>query len=140
MDEEPRQHELTQADSLVIRRLATNMRVASILMLVYGAGFGLMGILSITAEGTEGWASLLQGTLFLLIGLWTLQAGSSFARVVATQAPDLGQLRPAPAKLLSIYRLQKWLMVLGIVLFVAVCYGTFFLIFAMPKLQRYFGK
>ena len=115
MEEQSRQYELTEADRSVIGGVASNMRAAGVLMLVYGAGF-------------------------LLIGLWTLQAGLSFARVSGTRTPAPGDLRTALAKLLRIYQLQKWLMVLGIVLFLVICFGTFFLIFIQPRIQHHFAQ
>jgi hypothetical protein len=140
MEEQSRQYELTEADRSVIGGVASNMRAAGVLMLVYGAGFLLMGILALAGDGREGWGSVLQGALFLLIGLWTLQAGLSFARVSGTRTPAPGDLRTALAKLLRIYQLQKWLMVLGIVLFLVICFGTFFLIFCLPRIQYHFAQ
>ena len=79
----------------------------------------------------------MQGGIFLLIGYLTNKAGSSFACVNATKTGKLSHLWTALAKIESLYRLQKWLMVLGIVLFLVICFGTFLLIYAVPRLQHY---
>jgi hypothetical protein len=132
MEEQRRQCEFNKADGLTIDRVAANMRAAGILMVIYGAGFILMGL---ATEGGAAFGSLLLGCLFLLIGGCTLKLGSSFALV--TEPEDLGRLWTALVKLHRIYWLQKWLMVLGIVVWAGVFFGTFFVVFLLPKLHRY---
>jgi hypothetical protein len=135
MEEPRRQYEFNDADRLTIGRVAANLRAAGMLTVIYGVGFILMGL---ATEGSAAFGSLLLGCLFFLIGGCTLKLGSTFALV--TEAEDLGRLWTAMVKLQRFYWLQKWLMILGIVVWVGVFLGTFFVIFLLPKLQHYFGR
>ena len=135
------QYALTETETVVVGRVAYNMRAVGLLMVVYGVGFLLIGsvtVASTPAEG-EGWSELLQSCLFLLLGVWTRQAGTSFWRITSPQGKDTG-LVVALDKLHRLYRLQKWLLILGIMLFIAVFLGTFFHLFVMPKLLHYFAR
>ena len=135
MEEPRRQYEFNDADRLTIGRVAANLRAAGILMVIYGVGFILMGLVT---EGGAAFGSLLLGCLFFLIGGCTLKLGSTFALV--TEPEDLGRMWTVMVKLHRFYRLQKWLMILGIVLWVGIFFGTFFVIYVLPKLQHYFSK
>jgi hypothetical protein len=135
MEEQRRQCEFNKADGLTIDRVAANMRAAGILMVIYGAGFILMGL---ATEGGAAFGLLLLGGLFFVIGGCTLKLGSTFALV--TEPEDLGRLWTALVKLHRFYWLQKWLMLLGIVVFAGVFFGTFILIYILPKLQYYFTR
>lgn len=132
-------YELSETETAVMGRVATNMRAAGVLLGVYGVAFVLMGLASSISE-VEPWTALLQGCFFLLVGVWTWRTGTSFRPATAAKENNLGRLMAAMGGLHGLYRMQKWLLILGVLLWVAICVGTFFLLYVVPRFQqRFFG-
>jgi hypothetical protein len=133
-------YEFGEEQTATVSLVASNMRAAGVLMVVYGAGFVFMGFVAIINAPTagEGWLGLVQAGLFLLLGSWTHRTGTAFGRIPTAKVYDPGLLTPTLDKLRRLYRLQKWLLTLGIVLFLTIGFGTFFLLYAVPKLQLRF--
>jgi hypothetical protein len=141
MEEAPKPLELTKTENVVVRQVTSNMRAVGLLMVVYGVGLLLGGLADVAASHiqAEGWAGIVEACALLVLGIWTQQVGTSFSRITTDHGIDRGHALAALDKLRGLYRLQKWLMILGLVLFLAVSLWTFFLIFLLPRLERSFA-
>ena len=64
--------------------------------------------------------SAVDGLLYLLIGVWTRTAATSFRRIVETRGGDIGHLMEGLAALNKMYTLIYTLIVIGLLVFIAV--------------------
>jgi len=65
--------------------------------------FGILAALTIFMANVVG---LVGGIVSLILGIWTLNAASSFRRIAATEGGDIRQLMNATVNLKKLYRLQ----------------------------------
>jgi hypothetical protein len=140
MTERSEPYELSETETAVMSRVAANMRAVGLLMGVYGVAFVLMGMVgSVSAPAElEPWAALVQGGLFLVLSVWTWRTGTSFRPATTAKENNRGRLMAAMDRLHGLYRMQKWLLILGVLLWMAVCVGTFLLFYVVPKFQQRF--
>lgn len=97
--------------------VATLSIVAGILVLI----FGVIILISAFAQPqgfAEAFNALVQGIFFLLIGIWTRNAGLAFKRIVTTSGADIENLMGALGELRKLYTLQYWLVILVLVFMV----------------------
>jgi hypothetical protein len=85
------------------------MKIVAIIMMIFGA----ISVLNILA-GDIG--SALVGSLYIVIGVWTKSAAQSIQNIVNTEGNDIDHLMNAVKDLNKLYSLQKWLMIVAIVL------------------------
>jgi len=85
------------------------MKIVAIIMMILGA----LSVLSILA-GDIG--SAVMGVFYIIIGVWTKGAAQSIQNIVNTEGNDIDHLMNAVKDLNKLYSLQKWLMIVGIVL------------------------
>ena len=85
------------------------MKIVGIIMMIFGA-LSALNILT----GDIG--SALVGGLYIVIGIWTKDAAQSIQNIVNTEGNDIDHLMNAVKDLNKLYSLQKWLMIVGIVL------------------------
>lgn len=64
--------------------------------------------------------SAVNGLLYLLIGVWTRSASTSFKRIVETRGSDVGHLMEGLASLNKMYTLIYTLILIGLLLFIAI--------------------
>jgi len=67
---------------------------------------------------------LVNGLIYLLIGVWTRSAAGSFQKIVDTQGHDIGHLMDALGALNRMYTLISTLIIIGLLLFL-VTLGVF---------------
>lgn len=108
-----RSYEFTPEQCRVIGRLALYMTIAGILLMLWGAGQLLDGLV----EGhPERWAVWLQGALSLAIGGLTAYAAAGFRLVVDTRDRDVDHLMAALSGLKLIYAIQVWVAGIALVI------------------------
>ena len=70
-------------------------------------------------------AGLIAGIVYLLIGVWTNNAASSFRKIVGTRGRDVTNLMDALGNLRSVYSLQRILIIIALVLIPLVMIAAF---------------
>jgi hypothetical protein len=105
----PSQYEFNASQNTSFASLAGSMKIVAIIMMILGA----LSVLSILA-GDIG--SAVMGVFYIIIGVWTKGAAQSIQNIVNTEGNDIDHLMNAVKDLNKLYSLQKWLMIVGIVL------------------------
>jgi hypothetical protein len=104
----PSQYEFDASQNASFASLAGSMKIVAIIMMIFGA-LSALNIL------TGDIVSALVGGLYIVIGVWTKDAGQSIQNIVNTEGNDIDHLMNAVKDLNKLYSLQKWLMIVGIV-------------------------
>jgi hypothetical protein len=63
-------------------------------------------------------ANLIQGTIMIIMGIWTTKAASSFKKIVDTRDNDIVNLMGALGELRKLYGLQYWLFIIALIFIV----------------------
>ncbi len=106
-------YEFTEAQNQTLQILGSRMKWVGILFIVIGAVSGLRGVLGL-AEGGTALVLILYAAIYILIGIWTRNAGNSFSLVVETAGSDIPHLMDALESLRKFYNLAFWLMIVGL--------------------------
>lgn len=140
-------YEFDSSQNQLIQDLAQKMRLVSYFLIVLGSIIILGGLFTLVNafrlvsgyQGAEsivrqslvsmtgnGVGNVIQGTIQILIGSWTLNAARSFRLIVDTQGNDITNLMGALGELRKLYTLQYWVVLIGlIVLVLALFLGLF---------------
>ena len=109
-------YEFTEAQNNVFMGLASAMKFVGIVSTILG-GLSLTPVLfspiTLLVNGP-------QAALLIVIGIWTTRASNSVQAIVDTQGNDVQHLMTAMDGLSKLYRLQRALMILGLVLMLIV--------------------
>lgn len=106
---EGKQYEFEQSQNELILDLSNKMRFVSYFLIAIGVLAGIIGLFSVN-PGT-----IIQGVVQTLIGIWTLNAASSFKLIVDTEGNDIVNLMGALGELRKLYRLQYWLLIIALI-------------------------
>ncbi len=106
---EERQYEFDQSQNELILDLSNKMRFVSYFLIAGGVLSGIIGLLSLNV------GVIIPAVVDILIGVWTLNAASSFKLIVDTQGNDIVNLMGALGELRKLYRLQYWLLIITLV-------------------------
>jgi len=105
-------YEFSGAQNNVFTSLASAMKFVGIVSTILG-GLSLTPVLfspvTLLVNGP-------QAALLIVIGIWTTRASNSVQAIVDTQGNDIHHLMTAMDGLSKLYRLQRALMILGLVL------------------------
>ena len=101
---QPAEYEFDVTQELVVGELAGAMRFV-------GTATTFMG-------NPAGLAQIIQGVLMAFIGVWTRSSARSFQLVVDTKGNDIGNLMNALGELRRLYNLQRWVLIVALVLMV----------------------
>ena len=122
-------YEFTEDQDRVISNVASSMRIVALVLMVVGSFQMVIALVGFMGSGDANltrWA--LQGGLALVIGGFTMQAGTAFRKIVSAKGNDIGHLMEALSVLRKLYRLQVVLFVIAAVLlgaaFVVVLNGN----------------
>ena len=116
---ESREYEFDSQQNQLIGKLGGQMQLVGFFTLASGIISIGSAVLAIS-QGNLGAAGGLSGLLEACIGIWILQAGLAFKRIVKTEGNDMANLMVALGKLQELYALQFWLLIFGIILTVIV--------------------
>jgi hypothetical protein len=123
---ENQQYEFDQSQNELILDLANKMRFVAYLSVAVGTiSFigGLIPPLDI--------ANLIQGTIMIILGIWTTKAASSFKKIVDTRDNDIVNLMGALGELRKLYGLQYWLFIIALTFIaLAIVFGIIIAIVA----------
>lgn len=111
-------YEFDSTQEVVIRDLAGTMQFVGTVSIVLAVVLWIIGIVTMFAGNLAGLGQVMQGVLLVFIGAWTRSAARSFQLVVDTKGSDIPNLMNALGELSRLYALQKWLMILALVLFI----------------------
>jgi hypothetical protein len=97
------QYEFGDSENAIIGGLASKMHFVGIFTLAVGVFVICLGAYFFTV------ASILSGTLYAVIGLWTHRASVSFKKTADTRGKDISHLMLALRDLRNLYSLQVWI-------------------------------
>jgi len=100
--------EFSERDNAIIRSLAKRMNFVGLFAIAVGCFAIVLGAILNHA------GSILSGSLYALIGLWTQRASASFKNVADTEGHDIANLMQALKDLRQLYGVQFWLCALGL--------------------------
>ena len=106
-------YEFTEAQNQTLKILASRMKSVGIFFIAVGAVHGVSGVLGL-AEGGTAFILIIYAAVFILIGIWTRNAGSSFSLIVQTAGSDIPHLMEALESLRKLYTVAFWLMIVGL--------------------------
>ncbi len=111
------EYEFNDSENAVFRELAGNMKFVGIAGVILGALAALGGLLALLgARPGEFLKDAIEGTAWLLIGLWTLSASRAVMRIVDTQGSDITNLMTAMRELKKVYRFQMIVLMIALAL------------------------
>ena len=108
-------YEFNNTQNQLIRQLAQKMRFVGYILLTLGVLVIVAGIVNFRLGG---FATIIQGIIQLIIGIWTAKAATSFQLIVKTQGNDIENLMTALGELRKLYALQYWIFIIALVLVV----------------------
>ena len=108
-------YEFNNTQNQLIRQLAQKMRFVGYILLALGVLVIVAGIVNFRLGG---FATIIQGIIQLIIGLWTAKAATSFQLIVKTQGNDIENLMTALGELRKLYALQYWIFIIALSLVV----------------------
>ena len=108
-------YEFNNTQNQLIRQLAQKMRFVGYILLALGVLVIVAGIVNFRLAG---FATIIQGIIQLIIGIWTVKAATSFQLIVKTQGNDIENLMIALGELRKLYALQYWIFIIALVLVV----------------------
>lgn len=108
-------YEFNNSQNQLIRQLAQKMRFVGYILLALGVLVIVAGIVNFRLGG---FATIIQGIIQLIIGIWTAKAATSFQLIVKTQGNDIENLMTALGELRKLYALQYWIFIIALVLVV----------------------
>jgi hypothetical protein len=111
-------HEFDASQNLVIGDLAGSMSFVGTASIVLAIVMWLIGIATMFLGNPAGLAQIVQGVLMVFIGVWTRSSARSFQLVVDTKGSDIANLMNALGELRRLYNLQKWMIIVALVLIV----------------------
>jgi hypothetical protein len=123
------EYEFSKSQNELIGDLGKKMSFVATLSIVVGVIFLIFGIIILISAFSqpqsfaEAINTLIQGIFFLLIGIWTRNAGSAFKRIVTTSGADIENLMGALGELRKLYTLQYWLVILVLVFVILAIVG-----------------
>ncbi|MFB2833889.1 DUF5362 family protein [Floridanema evergladense] len=127
---ESREYEFSSSQNELIKNLADKMRFVAYFLI---AG-GVLGVIGGLLNLRVGVGSIINGIVYILIGVWTNNAASAFRRIVETTGNDIENLMGALGELRKLYTLQYWLLIIALV-FIAIAL-VFTLIFGLATVSR----
>jgi len=116
---QPAEYEFDVTQELVVGELAGAMRFVGTASIVLAVVMWLIGIATTFMGNPAGLAQIIQGVLLAFIGVWTRSSARSFQLVVDTKGNDIANLMSALSELRRLYNLQRWVMIVALVLMVA---------------------
>jgi len=111
-------YEFDSAQEVVVGELAGSMRFVGTASIALAIVMWLLGIATMFMGNPAGLAQIVQGVLMIFIGTWTRSSARSFQLVVDTKGNDIGNLMNALGELRRLYNLQKWVLIVALVLMV----------------------
>ena len=125
-ESQPVGYEFTIAQNESIRVLSRRMKFVGIFYVIASVLMGLAGLVALFIAPLIGVLYLILLTPQLLIGIWTINAASSFKLVVDTRGHDIPHLMNALTSLRKLYTLMFWLLIVALVfMVVAIAAGIF---------------
>lgn len=111
-------YEFDAAQEVVVGELAGAMRFVGTASIVLAVIMWIIGIATMFMANPAGLAQIIQGVILVFVGAWTRTGAKWFQLVVDTKGNDIGNLMNALGELRRLYNLQKWMMILALVLMV----------------------
>ncbi len=121
------EYEFDNSQNQVIEQLAHKMRFCGIFLIIVGVIIALPGVLTLSGIlimpgiALPGLTLLIAAMYFLnalfyiVVGMWTVKAASSFKLIVDTTGNDISHLMNALGELKKLYTLQYTLLIIGII-------------------------
>jgi len=125
----PPGYEFTAQQNQTIRVLASKMKFVGVFYVAVAVLVGFIGLLALYFSAFVGILYLIAIIPELLIGIWTINAATSFRKIVDTKGHDIPYMMNALGSLRKLYTLQFWLLILGlatIVLAIAIALFLWF--------------
>ncbi|MFB2894139.1 DUF5362 family protein [Aerosakkonemataceae cyanobacterium BLCC-F50] len=127
---ESREYEFSSSQNELIKNLADKMRFVAYFLIAAG----VLGVIGGIFNLRVGLGSIINGVVYILIGVWTNNASSAFRRIVETTGNDIENLMGALGELRKLYTLQYWLLIIALI-FIAILL-VFTLVFGLATVSR----
>ena len=114
----PSGYEFNEAQNMTFGVLASRMKFLGILNLALAVLVGLFSILALFASPLTIVVSGPQVAMLVVMGIWMVNASSSFRMIVDSHGQDITHLMTAMDALRKLYNLQFWLTIAVLVLFI----------------------
>lgn len=120
-------YEFNRTQNQLIWDLAQKMRFVSYFLIT----LGVLLIIGALISGNTGFLSgIINGTVQILIGIWTHKAAASFQMIANSQNHDIENLLGGLGELRKLYTLEYWLIFIAVVLMtlsivIALAVGSF---------------
>lgn len=117
-------YEFTESQNETLKLLGSRMRWVGIFFMAIGVACGAVGAVSLVQSGwafelmTRAIILIMIAAIFVLTGIWTVDAAKSFTLIVKTAGSDIQNLMHALGDLLKLYYMQFWLIIDSLVVFV----------------------
>ena len=112
-------YEFTEAQDRMISSVASSMRIVGLVLVLLGGFQLLVALVEIMGRAAAGFtAAGPEGILVLVMGGFTMQAGTAFRKIVSSRGNDIGHLMQALRALRSLYRLQLVIFTIAAILLV----------------------
>ncbi|MBI2986658.1 MAG: hypothetical protein HYY45_07820 [Deltaproteobacteria bacterium] len=122
---ETAKYEFSEAENQSIGTLASRMKWVGLFLIIIGGATALASIVGLVQSAAVSTLNvnalifLLFAVIFLLTGIWTLDAAKSFSLIVKTAGSDIANLMDALTDLLKLYYMQFWLMIDSLIAVIA---------------------
>lgn len=117
----PKQYEFDMEENTVIDSLAGLMKFCAWVSIVFGALNLALGLVQLGGDKEgEGIASMFQGTVMMVVGVWTRRAARAMKDIVTTEGNDIINLMAGLRELKKVYKLQAVLIGLALIVIGAV--------------------
>jgi hypothetical protein len=110
---EGRNYEFDSNQNELIAVLAKRMTWVGRFMIALSVFAIIAGLVNF---GEDGLNAIIQGTLIIILAVWTLRAAAAFTNITTTEGSDISNLMTALGELRKLYTLQYWLVVVAIIL------------------------
>lgn len=120
------EYEFNEPQNGVIGELAGAVTFVGTLLLISGVFQVVAGIIALVGgHFGQGGGAIVQGILNIMLGNWTRGAGAAFDNIVKTQGNDIQNLMTALGELKQVYRVQRILIIIGMVIALMAVAGSF---------------
>lgn len=109
-------YEFTSAQNEVIATLASAMRFVGVCLIVFAALTLIIAIFALFRSPLEGTTKVIDCIINMIIGFLLLGSAHAFKRIVDTRGNDIHYLMEALIQLRTLYRIQRIIYILAIVL------------------------
>jgi hypothetical protein len=118
------EYEFDVEQDRTIGGLASSMKFVAVMWMIGGGLFAVAGVIGMVALSPIAIGLLVPGAIYFIKGIYTSGASNAFRQVTTSSGDDVMHLTTAFSELGRLYRMMRWLYIIGIVVVVLLfCAG-----------------